>query len=183
MKKFSKLLLGIILAQSTVIATAQSYQVVDNASSVKFVIQNFGMGTDGKFSGLQGSIKFNPANSKAAFFTVSVDATTVNTEIDVRDSALQTAGYLDAKKFPLISFTSKQITTTEKTDVFIVKGTFTIKGISKDISFPFRVIYKDDGILLAGECKINRRDFTIGEGSLVLSDNIRISLSVFAKKI
>ena len=99
MKKFTKLLLGIILAQSTMIATAQSYQVVDNASSVKFVIQNFGMGTDGKFSGLQGSIKFNPANIKAAFFTVSVDAATVNTEIDVRDSALQTAGYLDAKRF------------------------------------------------------------------------------------
>jgi len=182
MKNFTKFLLVIILTQSAGIITAQNYQPVDKASSVKFIIQNFGMATDGKFSGLEGNIQFNPANLKTSSFTVSIDANTVNTEIDVRDSALRTAGYLDTKKFPEISFASKQITQTATANMFMMKGTITIKGISKDISFPFKVVNKDDGILLTGDCKINRRDFKIAVSSLVLSDNITISLSVFAKK-
>jgi len=183
MKKFNKLLLVGILVQNTLNASAQTYQPVDNASSVKFVIQNSGMATDGKFSGLAGNIKFNAADLKGSSFAVSIEANSVNTEIDVRDEALRTAAYLDAKKFPQISLISKQITATGTANTFMVKATVTVKGIHKDISFPFKIVYKEDGILLTGDLKINRRDFTIGEGSLVLSDAITVSLSVFAKKI
>ena len=177
-----KLLIVIIFAHCANILTAQNYQSVDNASSVKFVIQNFGMATDGKFSGLLGNIKFNPTDLKASSFIVSIDANTINTDIDARDSALRTTAYLDTKKFPQISFNSKQITIGGKADMFVVKGVITIKGISKEISFPFRLIHKEEGILLAGDFKISRRDFKIGIGSLVLSDTIIVSLSVFAKK-
>ncbi len=177
-----KLLIVIILTHCANLLTAQNYQAIDNASSVKFVIQNFGMATDGKFSGLLGDIRFNSTDLKASSFTVSIDANTINTDIDVRDSALRTTAYLDTKKFPQISFNSKQITIAGKADRFVVKGIITIKGISKEISFPFTIIHKDEGILLSGDFKISRHDFKIGMGSLVLSDTIIVSLSVFAKK-
>ena len=177
-----KLLIAIILTHCASILTAQNYRPVDNASSVKFIIQNFGMATDGKFSGLQGDIKFNPTDLKGSSFTMSIDANTINTDIDVRDSALRTTAYLDTKMFPRINFNSKQITTAGKADMFFVKGIITIKEISKEISFPFKLINKDEGILLSGDFKISRRDFKIGIGSLVLSDAIIVSLSVFAKK-
>ena len=141
-----------------------------------------GMDTDGKFSGLEGNIKFNPTDLKTSFFKVSIDANTVNTDIEARDNNLRETDYLDVKKYPHISFASKQITRVGKTDVFILKGIVTIKGITKEITFPFTAVPRDDGILFAGECKLNRRDFKIGMGSIVLSDNMMVVLSVFAKK-
>ena len=178
----SKILSVLILIAFAGMVSAQNYQPVDAASAIKFVIQNFGMATEGTFTGLQGNISFNPADPASALFSVSVETKTVNTEIDVRDKSLLTAEYLDAEKYPLISFTSKKITATANPDVFLIKGTIHLKGIDKDISFPFKVMQKEAGLLFTGSCKILRRDFKIGVGSLVLSDNITISLSVFAKR-
>jgi polyisoprenoid-binding protein YceI len=61
-------------------------------------------------------------------------------------------------------------------------GNLIIKGVSKEIKFPFKATPKDDGFLFEGEFKINRRDFKVGGNSLSLSDDVTVSLSVFAKK-
>jgi polyisoprenoid-binding protein YceI len=141
-----------------------------------------GMGTEGKMSGLEGEIKFNPADLKNSFFSVTADANTINTDIDVRDSTLKTKEYLNTQLYPKISFVSKQITPGSKAGMYFVKGTLTIKGISKEINFPFTVTPKNEGIQLTGDMRVNRLDYKIGVGSIVLSDNLTVSLNVFAKK-
>lgn len=141
-----------------------------------------GMGTEGKMSGLEGEIKFNPADLKNSFFSVSADANTINTDIDVRDSALKTKEYLNTQQYPKILFVSKQISPGSKAGMYFVKGSLTIKGISKEINFPFTVTSKNEGIQLTGDMRVNRLDFKIGVGSVVLSDNLIVSLNVFAKK-
>lgn len=162
---------------------AQVYRPVDKGSSVKLTIKNDGMATDGTLTGLEGNIKFNPADLKNSSFSITIDGNTINTGIDIRDNAVKGEEYLDAKKFPAISFVSKQITQINKTAPFTVKGTLTIKGISKEISFPFTAVQKEDGMLFTGEMRINRLDFRIGVGSLDLSNSMTVSLNVFAKKI
>jgi polyisoprenoid-binding protein YceI len=181
-KKIQIVIAAIFCITGGISVSAQNYIPVDNVSSVKIIIRNVGMATEGKISGLEGSIVFNPNDLKNASFAVTVDANSINTDIDVRDSALKTAEYLDAKKFPRISFVSKQISQANKSAPFMVKGILTIKGISKEISFPFAVAPKNDGLLFTGECKVNRLQYKIGVGSVVLSDNMTISLVVFAKK-
>ncbi len=160
---------------------AQTLHPVDALSSVKITIKNFGMAIDGIVSGLEGDILFTAADIKNSRFAVTLDVRTINTDIAIRDSALQTAEYLDTKRFPRISFISKQIVSAGKPDAFLAKGLLTIKGISKEISFPFTVLPKDDGLFFIGEMKINRLDFKIAVGSTVLSDNLTVSLKVFAK--
>jgi polyisoprenoid-binding protein YceI len=163
--------------------SAQTYQPVDNGSSVKFIIKNSGMDTEGKFSGLEGSIRFNPADLKNSQFSVSIAASSVNTDIDIRDNKLREVEYLDVQKYPRISVESKQITRNNETGNYLVKATVTIKGISKDISIPFAVSAKTDGMLLTGQFRISRQDFKIGLSSLVLSDNIVIMLAVVGKRV
>jgi polyisoprenoid-binding protein YceI len=160
----------------------QNYRVVDNASSVKVSVKNAGMEIDGKMTGLEGDIEFKPTDLKGSSFSVSIDANTINTGIDVRDENLRGDEYLDTKKFPRISFVSKQITALNKPNTYSMKGTITIKGISREIVFPFTAVSKNDGIIFTGDFKVNRVDFKIGVGSLVLSDSLVISLSVLAKK-
>ena len=41
---------------------AQLYSPVDKASSIKVTIKNVGMAIDGTLTGLEGEIKFNPAD-------------------------------------------------------------------------------------------------------------------------
>src|SRR5689334_20961432 len=70
------------------ILLAQTYTPIDNGSRVHFVIDNFGIATGGDFTGLTGTIKFDPADPANADFDVSVDANTVNTDITARDNHL-----------------------------------------------------------------------------------------------
>lgn len=163
--------------------SAQNYQPVDKGSSIKFIIKNAGMDVDGKFTGLEGSIRFNPLDLKGSSFSVSIDASTVNTDIDVRDNNLREAEYLGVKQFPRISIVSRQITRNAGNGELLVKATLTLKGISREIIFPFRVTTTEEGILLKGSFRINRNDFKIGAGSIVLSDALSLELAVFAKKI
>ena len=165
-----------------VTAFGQNYTPTDAGSKVRFVIKNFGINTGGTFEGLTGSILFDPANLAGASFNVSVDAKTVDTDVEARDNHLRKEEYFDVEKYPKLSFRSTKITTTNKEGYLFMFGVITIKNISKEISFPFKQTSKDDGILFEGEFKLNRRDFGVGGKSFSMSDELNVELSIFGKK-
>ena len=165
-----------------VTAFGQNYTPTDAGSKVRFVIKNFGINTGGTFEGLAGSVVFDPANLAGASFNVSVDAKSVNTDMEARDNHLRKEEYFDVEKYPKLSFRSTKITTTNKEGYLFMFGVITIKNISKEISFPFKQTSKDGGILFDGEFKLNRLDFGVGGKSFSMSDEISVELSIFAKK-
>ena len=176
-----RLIVGFALISFSFKLFAQVYTPIDNGSKVHFVINNFGIATGGNFTGLSGSIKFDPSNPAASDFDVSVDANTVDTDIEARDNHLRKAEYFDVKTYPKISFKSTKITKTNKDGYFYVFGNVTIKGVTKEVKFPFTATAKDGGYLFDGSFQLNRRDFGVGRNSLSLSDNLTVSLAVFAK--
>lgn len=182
MNKTGAFLLLMLLNGFWLDARAQQYLPVDAASRIVFVIKNMGMGTEGRLTGLEGEIRFNPANLKQSQFSVSVDAGTINTDISIRDSALKTEDFLDTRRHPRISFQSRQILPGATAGTYLAKGTLTIKGISREIAFPFTVSVREEGIQLNGEIRINRLDYKIAVKSDVLSSGLTVNLSVFAKK-
>ena len=165
-----------------VTAFGQNYTPTDAGSKVRFVIKNFGINTGGTFEGLSGTITFDPANLASASFNVSVDAKSVDTDMEARDNHLRKEEYFDVEKYPKLSFRSTKITTTNKEGYLFMFGVITIKNISKEISFPFKQTSKDDGILFEGEFKLNRRDFGVGGKSFSMSDELNVELSIFGKK-
>lgn len=52
-------------------ALVQTYMPLENESTVKFTIKNFGFGVAGSFKNLKGIIVFDPANSLAQLFRFS----------------------------------------------------------------------------------------------------------------
>ena len=165
-----------------VTAFGQNYTPTDAGSKVRFVIKNFGINTGGTFEGLAGTIVFDPANLAGASFNVSLDAKSVNTDMEARDNHLRKEEYFDVEKYPKLSFRSTKITTTNKEGYLFMFGVITIKNISKEISFPFKQTSKDGGILFEGEFKLNRLDFGVGGKSFSMSDELNVELSIFAKK-
>lgn len=161
---------------------AQTLVPVDAASSAKFTIKNFGLKVDGSMKGLQGKIIFNPASLAIASFNVSADATTINTNNGSRDTHLKKEEYFDVASHPRLQFVSTKISATNNPATYTMEGNITIKGRTKLVSFPFTAVEKPDGYSFSGEFTINRRDFKVGGSSWVLSDNLIVSLNVFAKK-
>lgn len=162
----------------------QDYVPVDAGSKIHFTIRNFGINTGGDFSGLTGTVHFNPAFPSSARFEATVAAATVDTDNSTRDNDLREELYFDVESFPEIKIISTRIDKTNKTDdgFYFFTGILTIKGVSKEISFPFKAepVLKD--YLFTGEFEIDRLDFGVGEKSAVLSRKVIVNLKVLAKK-
>lgn len=177
MKKSVLLLAGLFLMRA---AEAQ-YKPADQGSEVKFKISNFGIGVDGSFKGLQGSIDFDPNNIAAAHFDVSLDASTVNTDNSLRDSHLRNDGYFDVKEYPRIKLVSTKIVAAGSGGQYMFTGQLTIRNVTKEISFPFTATESGGGLSFKGSFTIKRKDFNVG-GTSTISNELTVSLTVQATK-
>ena len=171
--------LMIIGIQSTL---AQRYSPVDSGSSVKFKIKNLGVNIMGSFKGLTGNINFDPAHSASSTFEATIDVSTINTGIDMRDEHLRKEEYFDAKNYPQIKFVSTKVSSSNKPGAFKIVGNLTIKNVTKEISFPFTATAEGAGYLFSGEFRINRRDYKVGGNSFTMADNLIVQLSILAEK-
>lgn len=175
-------LLTISLSLGFLIGSGQKYQPVDQSSEIKIRIKNLASNVTATFKGLEGSIVFNASELSTSSFKITIDPNTVNTGINARDNHLRKEEYFSVATFLKISFVSKQVSRSSKPGTYMLTGNLTIKDVTKEISFPFTVTEKNDGLLFSGECKLNRRDFHVGGSSMILSDNLLVSMNIFAQK-
>lgn len=159
--------------------SAQEYKPTDAGSTIEFVIKNLGFNTKGSFSGLDGRISFDPGDNGKCQFDVSVAASTVNTDNEMRDNHLKKDSYFDVEKYPRIRIVSTSVTGDNGRYTF--NGKLTIKDKTKEISFPFTVTATGADYLFKGSFTINRRDFEVGGGSTI-SNNCTVTMTVLAKK-
>lgn len=165
----------------TLSARAQVLSPDESASAVKFKIKNLGVNVGGSIKGLTGKIIFNPASPQAGSIETTVAVSTLNTGIEMRDDHLKKEDYFDQARFPQIRFVSDRIAASNRKDTYIVYGKLTIKGITKDVSFPFTALPEGGGYRLKGEFTLNRRDFKVGGSSITLADKVIVTLDVLAR--
>ena len=177
---------GLALVFSVLISSfsfaQQTYTPVDAGSKVHFTIKNFAIKTGGDFTGLRGTVSFDPSKPSAASFNVSVEASTIDTDSEMRDEHLKEDEYFDVLKFPLISFKSTRVSASSTPGRFYMFADLTIKGTTRPIEFGFSATPKDGGYLFDGEFTIDRLDYKVGDKSFSLQDKVVVSLKVFAKK-
>jgi polyisoprenoid-binding protein YceI len=171
-----------ILLLLTNYINAQTYIPTDQGSKVGFEIKNFGLKTYGTFSGLKGSIEFNPKTLNTSQINVSVNAASVNTGNKSRDKHLQEDDYFDVEKYPFISFISTKIIENKPVGHFTVIGNLIIKGNTKSIQFELTVLESTQGYTFKGNFNINRRNFKVGSSSMTLSDDLKVTLNIITKK-
>lgn len=149
-------------------------------ATVTFKIRNAGLNVDGSFSGFTGSLVFDPAAPEKARLSASVDAASVDTGIGLRNNHLKKEDYFNVAKYPKITLKSTRIQ--KKGDNTYV-GTFalTLKGTTRTVTIPFTVSQSGETAQFTGEFEINRRDYDVGGGSLLMSNNATITLSIQAQ--
>lgn len=176
MKKF--LIAGALLLSGTSSFAQDTWTVT--SSSVEFFIRNAGVEVDGSMKGFEGEISFSPDQLSASSIIASVNPATVNTGIDTRDEHLRNDEYFDVETYPRITMKSVSFAPSGSS----YKGTFdlTIKGITKRVSFPFTFSESGTSATFKGELEIDRLEYEVGESSWILSDEVRIEITVVGRK-
>ncbi|MEX0635285.1 MAG: YceI family protein [Ferruginibacter sp.] len=168
------LLLNVSLSNAQV-----TLQPQEAYSKISFKIKNFGMNTDGRLTGIKGNIVFDNKQLSTSYFDVTVNTANIDTDNSRRDKHLKGADYFDALKFPSIKITGKPALSQSGT--YVLAASLTIKGITKQIQIAFKAIAQNGGWLFTATFEIDRLDFKVGEESMVLSNKVKVMLSIVAK--
>ncbi|MEL7148857.1 MAG: YceI family protein, partial [Bacteroidota bacterium] len=125
-------------------------------SKVSFEVSNMRFNTvEGTFSGMTGTIQFDPTDLSTASMDVCVDASSVDTDNKKRDEHLRKDDFFDVEKYPTICFKSSSVTKTSSG--YEVRGMLTMHGISKEVSIPFT--FTED--TMSGNLSIERTDYKV----------------------
>jgi polyisoprenoid-binding protein YceI len=136
---------------------------------------------NGSFSGLQATIRFDPADLSGSSVAASIDANTVSSGVGLRNHHLKSEEqYLNTDKYPRISFKSGKI---EKTaSGYKAVGDLTIKDVTKPVEIPFTFTPNGTTAIFKGDFTFKREDFNIGKPGGSIGDMITIHLEVPVKK-
>jgi polyisoprenoid-binding protein YceI len=139
-----------------------------------------------------GEVTFDP-DSGSGSVSIAVPVASLKTGIDLRDEHLRSEMWLDAKKFPQITFVSKR--TQKAAEGVQVTGEFTLHGVSHEITVPVQWkrippdLAKKGGfpegkwVRFKSDFSIKLSDFgvKVPEGAAgKVSDTWKVQLSIFA---
>jgi len=151
---------------------------------------------NGTASGVTGTITLDPANPGTATGKIVVATESLTVSNPLMREHLLGEKWLNAKVNPEIIFEIKKISDVDKKDTkgeAKVSGTFTLNGVSKDITVEARVTYlpgklgdrsggkmQGDLLVIRSEFEIKRSDYNIQPGQNLdkVSDEITLSLSI-----
>ena len=172
----------------TVSAAAQdAWQLDPPHSSAQFSVRHLGVSTvRGAFTKVSGSVVYDAGNLNKSSIQATIDAASVDTRVEMRDNDLRSPRFLDAQKFPTITFQSKKVEAAGAGKLKVT-GDLTIKGVTKevvlDVDGPTPSIKDPMGkdrlrMGASATTKINRNDFGVSGLPGIVGDDITITLDV-----
>jgi polyisoprenoid-binding protein YceI len=183
MKKLFAIALGSMAFLVTSAYTIQAiinWQIDNEKSQVKFVMQAHGQELIGSFTGVKGDIKFDAADLANSSFNCTIDVSTINTGNDRRNGHLKGASWFDTAAYPVITYTSKKITATSTG--YLSEGTLTAKGVSRDVAIPFTFAADNAAGAFKGSFTIQRVDYGIGKVEAEVGNDVTINLDIPVNK-
>ncbi|KAF0142349.1 MAG: hypothetical protein FD122_703 [Stygiobacter sp.] len=104
---------------------------------------------NGTVNAISGNVSFDIANfAKTVKGKIIVKVASMNTGIELRNSHLKGANWLNEKKFPEIIFELKSVENAKQTAdnkiEFRAKGNFTLHGVTKEITSDVEAVYLDE---------------------------------------
>lgn len=175
-----RLFFSLLLLLPGLLSQAQLLHIDQSRSKVTFSIRNMGAMVGGQLEQLEGKINLVRKPITSTSFDVVAKVSTINTDNPKRDNHLKAADFFDAVKFPDIRIVSKALSKTEDGKALIFDGSLTIKDVTRPLTFPFTVMRSPEGYRFSGSFKVNRSDFGVGAASMLMSDEVEVSINVLA---
>jgi polyisoprenoid-binding protein YceI len=182
MKTIVRSLAVALLAIPALTFAADSYKIDGSHTQPGFAVKHFMVSTvRGEFGKTEGKASIDAADLTKSSIEVTIDASTINTRDEKRDTHLKSPDFFDVAKFPTLTFKSTKI---EKAGEGLkVTGDLTMKGVTKPVVLDATVTpeTKDPygnvrrGVAASG--KLNRKDFGVSYGpDAAVSDNVSLTI-------
>ena len=164
-------------------------------SSAEFKVKHMMItNVKGRFTDVKGTLEFDQADVTKSKITATIDAASIDTRNDDRDTHLKSADFFDVEKFPTLTFTSTRITKAGAGELK-AEGDLTIRDVTRPVVFevegpsePGTDPWGNTRIGWEATTKINRKDFgltwnsALETGGLLVGDEVTITLDVQAVK-
>jgi len=168
---------------------AQGTYGIDTAhSSVGFKVRHLVSKVSGGFNDFDGTIVAYFGNLDSSSVEFTIQATSIDTKNEKRDSHLRSVDFFDVEKYPEITFKSSKITKIDG-DSYAVVGALTMHGVSREITLT--VDFLGEMTAMGGTragyeltTTLNRKDFEISwnraldAGGFVLGDDVEININL-----
>jgi polyisoprenoid-binding protein YceI len=187
MKRFA-ILLSVLGLFATARAEVETYNIDPVHSSVGFTARHIFTKVPGSFTKFSGTITVDRANLDKSSVEATIEVGSVNTASEKRDDHLKSPEFLDALKFPAITFKS---TAWKKTgeNTFDVAGDLTIKGVAKPVVLKVSLLGFGPGLMGAyvsgweATTTLNRLDYAVNGPAWLgkaVGDEIPVTISIEA---
>lgn len=189
---FIPTLLAVLISATPFFGAVTKYDIDAAHSNIGFSIPIAGglSNVRGKFNEFTVTITYDDKDVTKSSVEATIKAASIDTGIERRDAHLRTADFFDVEKFPEITFKSSRIE--KKGKNFIAHGTFSMHGVSKEISIPFTVngVTRDEKtgktvLGATGRTSVNRREYGINfarpDNPAFLGDVIDIELNLITR--
>ena len=195
MKQMQRSLVGLgavicVMVMGNNVFAENVYKIDGVHSSIGFAIKHLMISTTrGVFTDYSGEIQFDPENLSTFSVDIVIEAKSIDTRNEGRDSHLKGADFFDVVQYPTLKFQGKELV--KNGNGYDLTGDLTIKAVTKEITIPVTIsgpiVRKDkESIGLSGEITINRQDYgvswskTMDKGGLMVDDNVTIIIELEA---
>ncbi|MEG9437757.1 YceI family protein [Edaphobacter sp. HDX4] len=167
-----------------------TYQIDPAHTSVHFSVRHMMVSNvRGEFGKVSGTVMFDPDNTANSTVEATIDASSIATRDDQRDTHLKSADFLDVEKFPTITFRSTKVEMHEGGAT--LTGNLTIHGVTReivlDVEGSTQEIKDPWGKQRMGASatgKLSRKDFgliwnaALETGGVLVGDEVKINIDV-----
>lgn len=170
------------------VAAADSYTVDSKHTFPSFEINHLGFSIQrGRFNQTSGKVMLDPASASGSI-QIAIDTASIDTGLAKLEEHLRSEDFLDAARYPEITFTSDKLTF-NKDQLVAADGDLTLHGITKPVHLV--VDYFHCGmnmIAMKNECGANatttikRSDFGVDKYVPAVADRVNIALQIEATK-
>ena len=182
---------AVATAPVTTAVPAARYELDPAHSRASFAVRHMMVATvRGEFIKLAGTVVLDDAHPELSHVEATIDASTVNTGVEMRDNHLRSADFFDVAQFPQITFRSKAIRVTGP-DSFAVTGDLTIRDVTRQVvldvesaAFEVKDPYGNVKRGATATTTINRKDFgltwnqALEAGGVMVGETAKITLDL-----
>src|SRR5579872_2848784 len=183
MSRFVFAALAALILSAAALAQAGTWQVDPNHSSAQFSVKHLGVSTvRGAFTKVTGSAQYDPADASKDSADIAIEASSVDTRVQMRDNDLRSPNFLDVQKYPTITFKSKQVKSAGAGKLQIA-GDLTIHGVTKEVVLdvdgptgPIKDPMGNQRIGASATTKIIRQDFGVNGAPGIAGSEVTITI-------
>lgn len=170
--------------------TATTWKIDPAHTTVEFSVKHLMITTvKGRFAGVEGTLLTRDDEAGKSTVEVTLDAASVDTRAEQRDTHLRSADFLDVEKYPTIVFRSTGVESKGESE-FRLTGDLTMHGVTRPITLDVtsegraRDPWGGERAAFSAAARLRRSDFgltwnqALEAGGVLVGDDIKVTVDV-----